>query len=91
MNRDFRGSDFFVLLDVDGDRSRQGWVVWEEDGRYPDVIVEFLSPSTASVGRGVKKDLSEWVFRTPDDFIYDPFAADSLSGWHLEVELQLQT
>ena len=37
MNRDFRGSDFFVALDVDGTRERQGWVVWEEEGRYPDV------------------------------------------------------
>ena len=55
MNRDFRGPDFFVALDVDGSRSRQGWVVWEEDGRYPDVIVELLSPSTANVDRGVKK------------------------------------
>lgn len=64
------------------DRAR---VVWEEDGRYPDVTVELLSPSTASVDSGVKKDLSERVFRTPDYFIYDPFAADSLSGWHLEL------
>nr|WP_322505530.1 hypothetical protein [Chroococcidiopsis cubana] len=46
---------FFVALDVDGSRERQGWVVWEEDGRYPDVIVELLSPSTAKVDRGVKK------------------------------------
>jgi Uma2 family endonuclease len=39
-NRDFRGPDFFVVLDVDGERKRLGWVVWEEEGRYPDVIVE---------------------------------------------------
>ena len=85
MNRDFRGPDFFVVIDVDGSRERQGWVVWEEDGRYPDVIIELLSPSTANVDRGVKKDLYERVFRTPDYFIYDPFAADSLAGWHLEL------
>ncbi|MDZ4877374.1 MAG: hypothetical protein CLLPBCKN_006809 [Chroococcidiopsis cubana SAG 39.79] len=85
MNRDFRGPDFFVALDVDGSRERQGWVVWEEDGRYPDVIVELLSPSTANVDRGVKKDLYERVFRTPDYFIYDPFAAEELVGWHLEL------
>ncbi|MDV2996904.1 MAG: hypothetical protein N4J56_006609 [Chroococcidiopsis sp. SAG 2025] len=85
MNRDFRGPDFFVALDVDGSHERQGWVVWEEDGRYPDAIVELLSPSTANVDRGAKKDLYERVFRTPDYFIYDPFAADSLAGWHLEL------
>ncbi|MDV2997981.1 MAG: hypothetical protein N4J56_007686 [Chroococcidiopsis sp. SAG 2025] len=85
MNRDFRGPDFFVALGVDGNRERQGWVVWEEDGRYPDVIVELLSASTANVDRGVKKDLYERVFRTPDYFVFDPFAADSLQGWHLEL------
>ncbi|MCG8367735.1 MAG: Uma2 family endonuclease, partial [Pseudanabaenales cyanobacterium] len=37
MNRDFRGPDFFAVLGVESDRERQGWVVWEEDGRYPDV------------------------------------------------------
>jgi Uma2 family endonuclease len=26
MNRDFRGPDFFVVLDVNGDRERQGWM-----------------------------------------------------------------
>lgn len=83
MNRDFRGPDFLAVLGVDGNRERQGWVVWEEGGRYPDVIVELLSPSTAAVDRGVKKDLYEQVFRTPDYFIFDPFNPDSLQGWHL--------
>ena len=30
-NRDFRGPDFFAVVDVDGTRERQGWVVWEEE------------------------------------------------------------
>ncbi len=83
MNRDFRGPDFFVVLDVEAERERQGWVVWEEEGRYPDVIVELLSPSTAAVDRGVKKQLYERVFRTSDYFIFDPFDANSLAGWTL--------
>lgn len=48
-NNDFRGPDFFAVLNVDGNRSRQGWVVWEEEGRYPDVIIELMSPSTKNV------------------------------------------
>jgi len=44
MNRDFRGPDFSVALDVAGDLERQGWVVREEEGRYSDVIVELMSP-----------------------------------------------
>ncbi len=68
-NRDFRGSDFFVVLNVDGSKGRQGWVVWEEDGRYPDVIIELMSPSTAEVDTGIKKEIYEQIFRTPDGIV----------------------
>lgn len=54
-NRDFRGSDFFVVLNVDERMERQGWVVWKENGHYPDVIVELMSPSTAEADTCVKK------------------------------------
>jgi Uma2 family endonuclease len=81
-NRDFRGPDFFVVLDVDGTRSRLGWVFWEEEGRYPDVIIELMSPSTAQVDVGAKKQLYDRVFKTQDYFVYDPFDPDSLRGWH---------
>ena len=85
MNRDFRGPDFFVTLEVDSSRERKAWIVWEEDGRYPDVIVELLSPSTEAVDRGVKKRLYERVFKTPDYFIFDPFDPNSLQGWRLQL------
>jgi len=85
-NQDFRGPDFFVVLDVAPDAERLGWVVWEEGGRYPDVIVELLSPSTEAINRGEKKDLYEQVFKTRNYFIFDPFAPDSLQGWHLNLE-----
>jgi len=84
-NRDFRGPDFFVALDVDGSRERQGWVVWEEGGRYPDVIVELLSPSTAEDDKGDKKDIYERIFKTADYFVFDPFDETSLEGWHLDI------
>lgn len=76
MNRDFRGPDFFAVLDVDGSRSRQGWVVWEEDGRYPDVIVELMSPSTARIDKNEKKNLYERTFHTLDYYVYNPFDPD---------------
>lgn len=84
-NRDFRGPDFFVVLNVDGRTDRQGWVVWEENGRYPDVIVELMSPSTAEADTGVKKDIYEQIFKTPDYFVFDPFDPNSLQGWHLDA------
>jgi Uma2 family endonuclease len=89
-NRDFRGPDFFAVLNVDGSNPRQGWVVWEENGRYPDVIVELMSRSTAGIDKGIKKDLYEQTFHTSDYFVYDPFDVNSLQGWHLDHEQQYQ-
>lgn len=85
-DRDFRGPDFFVVLNVDGERERQGWVVWEENGRYPDVIIELMLPSTAAMDTGVKKDIYEQTFRTPDYYVFNPFDPDSLQGWRLDLE-----
>jgi Uma2 family endonuclease len=89
-NRDFKGPDFFVVLNVDGTQSRQGWVVWEENGRYPDVIVELMSPSTANVDTGTKKDIYQNIFRTRDYFVFDPFNPKSLQGWRLDANLIYQ-
>ncbi|KOR38332.1 MULTISPECIES: Uma2 family endonuclease [Planktothricoides] len=83
-NRDFRGPDFFAVLNIDGSYSREGWVVWEENGRYPDAIVELMSNSTAYIDKVEKKQLYEQVFRTPDYFVYHPFDPNSLQGWHLD-------
>jgi len=80
--RHFQGPDFFFVGGVDGTVDREAWVVWKEKGRYPDVIVELLSPSTARIDKTVKKDRYEALFRTPEYFWYDPFK-DELAGWRL--------
>ncbi|MBC8124017.1 MAG: Uma2 family endonuclease [Gemmatimonadaceae bacterium] len=90
LNRDFRGPDFFAVLDIDGTYTRRGWVAWLEGGRYPDVIVELLSPSTAEIDKGVKKDLYEQVFKTRDYFVFDPYDSGSLQGWTLDLNLRYQ-
>ena len=70
-NRDFRGPDFFLVKRTEP-RSRNAWVLWEEDGRYPDLIIELLSTSTANVDRTLKKDLYQNRFRTPEYFWFSP-------------------
>ena len=70
-NRDFRGPDFFLITNTEK-RPRRSWVVWEEDGRYPDIIIELLSDSTARVDRNEKKVLYQNRFRTPEYFWFDP-------------------
>ena len=82
-NRDYKGPDFFVVLGVDGARPRHSWIVWQEQGRYPDVIVELLSPTTISQDLGPKKDLYERVFKTSEYFCVNPDDW-SLRGWHLD-------
>ncbi|MBN3873638.1 Uma2 family endonuclease [Nostoc sp. JL33] len=89
-NQDFRGPDFFVVLDVDSNPTRLGWVVWEEEGRYPDVIVELLSDSTKAVDLGAKKHLYEQVFKTKDYFVFHPLQPNSLQGWHLNTDIGYQ-
>jgi Uma2 family endonuclease len=78
---DFRGPDFFVVLDVEH-RQRDSWVAWEEGGRYPNVIIELTSPSTAAVDRGEKKRIYEQVLRIPEYFIFDPWTG-VLEGYRL--------
>jgi Uma2 family endonuclease len=69
--RDFRGPDFFVVLGVE-QRPRRSWMVWEEDGKTPNVIIEILSESTAKVDRGEKKQLYQDVLKVYDYFWFDP-------------------
>ena len=64
----FRGPDFFVVLGTKWDEKRKSWVVWEEEGKYPNVIIEILSDSTAATDRGEKKEIDQDTFRTPDYF-----------------------
>jgi Uma2 family endonuclease len=80
-NRDFRGPDFFVVLDTER-KTRKSWAVWEEDGKYPNVIVEILSDSTADVDKDLKKKLYQNTFRTPDYFWFDPYTLE-FAGFHL--------
>jgi Uma2 family endonuclease len=68
----FRGPDFFVVLGTER-KTRKSWVVWEEKGKYPHVIVEILSPTIAKTVRESKKELYQDTFRTPEYFWFDPY------------------
>ncbi len=82
-NRDFRGPDFFLIKNTT--RSpRNSWVVWEEDGRYPDLIIELLSNSTAQVDRTLKRDLYAERFHTPEYFYFSPETLE-FAGFRLNI------
>jgi Uma2 family endonuclease len=72
----FRGPDFFVVLGTKRNPPRKSWVVWQEEGKYPNVIVEILSDSTAQTDREEKKEIYQDTFRTPDYFWFDPYTLE---------------
>jgi hypothetical protein len=76
-----------VVLDTEK-RPRKSWVVWGEQGKYPNVIVEILSDSTANIDRNNKKILYQNTFRTPNYFWFDPNTLE-LQGFRL-IEGQYQ-
>lgn len=80
-SQDFRGPDFFVVLGTER-KPRNSWVVWQEDGKYPNIIVELLSASTAKTDRGLKKQIYQDIFRTPDYFWFSPETME-FAGFHL--------
>lgn len=47
-------------------------MVWQEDGRYPDLIIELLSPATNNADKNEKKDLYQKRWRTPEYFWFSP-------------------
>jgi Uma2 family endonuclease len=81
-NEDFRGPDFFYVNGVDRFKPRDFWAIWVEDARFPDLIIEYLSDSTAQTDRTTKKKLYEQTFRTSEYFCYDP-DTNQLEGWRL--------
>ncbi len=70
-SKDFRDPNFFVVLGTER-KPRKSWVVWHENGLYPNIIIELLSESTAKVDRGLKKQIYQDTFHTPEYFWFDP-------------------
>jgi Uma2 family endonuclease len=79
--RDFRGPDIFVVLGAEK-KDRRSWAIWEEGGKYPNVVIELLSSSTEAVDRGKKKDLYQDVWRVPEYYWFHPETLE-FAGFHL--------
>jgi Uma2 family endonuclease len=78
----FKGPDFFLVKGVDGTKPRESWVVWNEDGRYPDLVVEFVSPSTRGKDVDANAQFYAHVFRVPEYFWFDRRSGE-LVGYRL--------
>jgi Uma2 family endonuclease len=80
---DFRGPDVFVVMNTSR-RERKAWVVWEEEGKTPDVVIELLSESTEEVDRGDKMRIYARALKVGEYFLFDPFSG-LLEGYELDV------
>jgi Uma2 family endonuclease len=80
--KDLRGPDVFVVMDT-VKRERKSWVVWEEEGRTPDVVIELTSPSTEHVDRGEKMRIYARLLRVAEYYLFDPFTG-RLEGYQLD-------
>ena len=52
------------------------------DLEVPNLIIEILSNSTADTEKGLKKQIYQDIFRTPDYFWFDPETLE-FTGFHL--------
>lgn len=80
---DFRGPDVFVVLGTEK-KERLSWVVWQEGGKTPDVVIELISPSTEDVDRGKKMRIYAEVLHVGEYYLFDPMTAE-LQGYELDA------
>jgi hypothetical protein len=57
---------------------------WHEGGKYPNLIVELLSDSTADVDRGEKKVIYQEILCVPEYFWFDP-VTEEFRGFRLSA------
>ena len=79
-NKEFKGPDMYFVHNVDGQKYRPYWAIWDEGGRYPDVVIEFLSPTTEREDLGSKREIYEQVFRVKEYFCIAP-QVERILGW----------
>lgn len=63
--------DCFVVFGVPA-RDRPIYKVWEENGKYPDVVIEFTSRTTEREDMTTKFETYQDVWRVREYFLFDP-------------------
>lgn len=77
------GPDYMFIRGVERHRDRRIWAVWLEHDRFPNAIIELMSPRTKNKDRKTNKRKYEQIFHTPDYFFYDP-ETEEFRGWRLD-------
>lgn len=79
-HQDFKGPDVYFVHNADGHKQRRYWAIWDEAGRYPDVIIELLSASTEREDLTHKRQIYEDTFHVAEYFCIAP-QVTRIMGW----------
>ena len=79
-NQEYKGPDVYFVKDVDGQKPRLYWAIWDEDGRYPDVVIELLSPTTEQQDLTSKLEIYRQKFHVTEYFCVAP-QCERIIGW----------
>jgi Uma2 family endonuclease len=79
-NNEYKGPDVYFVKDVDGQKPRLYWAIWDEDGRYPDVVIELLSPTTEQGDLTTKLEIYRQKFHLTEYFCIAP-QCERIIGW----------
>lgn len=66
----FRGPDFFLVWNTTRQPQRRYWMVWNEGGLVPNVVIELSSKKSLSDDLGEKKDIYERDLKVPEYFCF---------------------
>ena len=80
--------DVFVVKGIDGANNRDAYFTWVE-GKGPDVVFEFTSPSTKKEDLVTKFNLYRDVLHVAEYFLFDPkaeYLKPSMRGYRLNHE-----
>lgn len=79
--------DVFVVFGVPRDKPRKKYLVWEEGGRTPELVIELTSASTRDEDVDDKMWLYRHVLSVREYILFDPYAEyldPPLQGYRLE-------
>lgn len=66
--------DVFIVFGVPKDKPRKNYLVWEEDGHTPDLVVELTSASTREEDVDDKMSLYARMLAVREYILFDPYA-----------------
>lgn len=82
-HKKLRGPDFFLFNKMENIYDKKSWIVWDENWKYPDLIIDILSDNSNTY-IDPKKELFQHIFRVKEYYVFDPYN-QKFEGWKLNT------